>query len=72
MIRYEITKTGHSELTAMGNVETLCADTMVLIKRLYDSLKEGPGEVLAEHFLKTLVHCLTDKNSPLYVEAGKK
>lgn len=72
MIRYEITETGHSELAAMGNVETLCADTMVLIKRLYDALKEGPGEELAERFLKTLVHCLTDKNSPLYGEAGKK
>lgn len=71
MLKYEINEKHQSDIVAIGNCETLAADTMVLIKRLYDSLKEGPGEEVAEAYRTILVRGLTDKDSPIFKEIGK-
>lgn len=72
MLKYEINEKRQSALEAIGNCETLVADTMVLIKRLYDGLKEGPGEEVAETFRKLLARCLIDRTSPIFEENGKR
>ena len=67
MIKYEIDMKGRSKLVAMGNTDTLSADVMVLIKRLYDSHKSA-GEEVAQAFVQNIVSCLLDEDSPLYQE----
>lgn len=67
MIKYVITEEGKQFLEAVGDIDTLSANVMVLIKRIYDSFKSA-DERDAKAFVYSLVICLTNPDSPLFQE----
>ena len=67
MIKYEIFASQEPKLASFGDKATLAADTLVLIKMIYDSiLRNNPVE--AKAYIHAIVAMLLDQNSPMWRE----
>lgn len=67
MINCEIVSSKGPKMTAVGNTTTLAAETSILIKMIYDSIRMN-NPVDAAPYIHGIVGVLTDPNSPMYQE----
>lgn len=64
MIIYKATS-GNTNLIACGSSADLFADTVILIKRIYEHIKMA-NEEQAEEYKDGIIHVLLDPDSPFY------
>lgn len=68
MIKYETYDDGRIEFACAGVAADLFADTMILIKMVYDTIKEQKDKEEAEIFKNTVITALSDPECPIYEE----
>lgn len=67
MIKYEIEASQEPKLMCCGDKTILTADTLILVKMIYDSIRRN-NPVEAEAYIHAIVAMLLDKNSPMWME----
>ena len=66
MIKFEgDMKSGVTKLVAIGDVEQLTTETLVLVKKIYDSLVMN-SDVAAGRYISSIVFCCTKPTSPMF------
>lgn len=67
MLKYEINGKQEPKMTAIGDKATLAADTLILIKMVFDSIgQHNPVEAVA--YVHAIIAMLQDPNSPMWQE----